>query len=226
VGAYQRALSLLAQNDSVSPSALANLRAQESAILSAVQEDGIRAGLRLASRNVVEPRLDEELASIRQKSDPQDRLGLVVQLAESSDRTPDHVLRDARILRFVIGVATGEIAQWIALGIAASSLLAMAAIFVPYWKHVIFWPSVTLLVGGSLLLVMAFSTVLDSSLLAPMVCTEADPESCRLVVDIGQNIATGMAAMFADASLKIIVAGGVGVLLSFIISRFSRRRAS
>jgi hypothetical protein len=224
--AYQRAFNLLEQNGSVSPAALANLRAQESAILSAIREGGTREGLKLASRSVVEPRLDEEIASLRQKSGPEDQLDLVEQLAESSDRTPDRVLRDARILRFVVGAATGEIAQWTALAIAALSILAMAAIFVPYWKHVIFWPSLTLLVGGVLLLLIAFSTVLDSSALVPVVCTEADPESCRLVLDIGQNIAAGVAAMFADAALKIIVAGGAGLFLSLVVSTFLRRKAS
>jgi hypothetical protein len=224
--AYQRAVNLLEQNGSVSPAALTNLRVQEPAIVSAIQEDGIREGLKLASRSIVEPRLDEEIASIRQKSGPQDRLDLVEQLAESSEQTPDQVLRDARILRFVIGAATGEIAQWTALAIAALSILAMAAIFVPYWKHVIFWPSVTLLVGGSLLLLIAFSTVLDSALLIPVVCTEADLDSCKLILDIGQNLATGMAVLFADAALKIIVAGGAGIFFSFIVSQLPRWKAS
>ena len=226
VDAYQRAVNLLAQNVSVSPTALANLNDQGPTILSAIQEDGIREGLKLASRSVVEPRLDEGIASIRQKGGPQDRLDLVEQLAESSDRTPDQVLRDARILRFVIGAATGEVAQWTALAITALCILAMAAIFVPYWKHVIFWPCVTLLVGGVLLLLIAFSTVLDSTLLAPAICTRTDLESCQLVLDIGQNIGTGIAALFADAALKIIVAGGAGVLLSLVVSKFLRRKAS
>jgi hypothetical protein len=226
VEAYQRAVNLLAQNGSLSPAALANLNEQEAVIVSTIREDGTREGLKLAGRRVVEPRLDEGIASIRQKSDPQDRLDLVEQLAESSDRTPGQVLRDARILRFVVGAATGEIAQWTALAITGLCILAMAAIFVPYWKHVIFWPSVALLVGGVLLLLIAFSTVMDWTPLAPVVCTGADPESCQLVLDIGQDIATGIAGTFADAALKIIVAGGAGLLLSFVVSNFLGRKAS
>jgi hypothetical protein len=210
----------------VSPAALANLNEQEPVIVPAIRDDGIREGLKLASRSVAEPRLDEMLASIRQKGDQQDRLHLVDRLAESSDRTPEQVLRDARIMRFLIRAATGEIAQWTALAIAALCLLAMAAIFVPYWKHVIFWPSITLLVGGSLLLIIAFSTVLDSNLWTPSICTGADSASCRLMLDIGQNIAAGVAVIFADAALKVIVAGGAGILLSFGVSKLTGRRAS
>jgi hypothetical protein len=35
-----------------------------------------------------------------------------------------------------------------------------------------------------------------------------------------------MAALFADAALKIIVVGGAGVLLSLVVSKFLRRKAS
>jgi hypothetical protein len=226
VRAYRQGVNLLTQRQSVSPAALANLNEQEPVIVPAIRDDGIREGLKLASRSVAEPRLDEMLASIRQKGDQQDRLHLVDRLAASSDRTPEQVLRDARIMRFLIRAATGEIAQWTALAIAALCLLAMAAIFVPYWKHVIFWPSITLLVGGSLLLIIAFSTVLDSNLWTPSICTGADSASCRLMLDIGQNIAAGVAVIFADAALKVIVAGGAGILLSFGISKLTGRKAS
>lgn len=225
VRAYQQAVDLLARDESLAPAQLANLNEQEPVIVPVVRDEGLREGLKLASRSVTEPRLDQMLAAIRQKADQQDRLHLVDQLAESSDRTPGQVLRDARVLRFLVRAATGEIAQWTALAIAVLCILAMAAIFVPYWKHVIFWPSVTLLIGGVLLLLLAFSTVLDSTLWTPSICTGADPKSCQLMLDIGQNIAAGIAAMFADAALNVIVAGGVGILLSFAVSKLTGRRA-
>jgi hypothetical protein len=226
VQAYEEAIDALVQSDSISPSAIANLKQQEPEIMAAIQGSDLKAALKLASRAVAEPHIDGAIASIRRNSDEQNRLDLIEKLAENSNRTPPQVLRDARTLRFLLQAATGMIAQWSALGFTVLFTLAMAAVFIPYWRHVIFWPSATFFVFGLLLLLIAVSTSLDLSLWSSAICQGPDNESCQLTLDIGRTIVSDIASRFVDASLKIILIGSIGILLSIIVSRFSKRKSS
>jgi hypothetical protein len=210
----------------VTPEAIANLEQQEPEIISTIQGSDLRAALKLASCAVAELRIDEAIASIRQNSDEQNRLDLVEEVAENNNRTYTEVLKDARILQFLVQALTGQIAQWSALGFTALCALAMAVIFVLYWRHVIFWPSATFFVFGLLLLLVAFSNTLDLSLWSSAICDGPDNESCQLTLDISQAIAAGITSSFVDTSLKIILISSVDILIAFIVSRLSKRKSS
>jgi hypothetical protein len=224
VQAYEQAIDTLEQSGAVSAEAVANLRRQEPGIIAAIQVSDLRTALKLASRSVAEPRIDEAIASIRQNSDEQNRLDLVEEVADSSDRTYPQVLKDARIVQFLVQSATGMIAQWTALGFTALCALAMAVVFIPYWKHVVFWPSAVFFVFGLLLLLAAFSKTVDLSPWSSAICNGPDIESCELTLDIGRAIAAGVTSRFVDTSLMIILISSIGILVSFIISRISERR--
>ena len=77
VQAYEQAIDTLEQSGAVSAEAVANLRRQEPGIIAAIQVGDLRTALKLASRSVAEPHIDEAIASIRQNSDEQNRLDLV-----------------------------------------------------------------------------------------------------------------------------------------------------
>lgn len=226
VQAYEQAIDALARNDAVAPDAIASLKQQEPEIIAALQGSDLRTALKIASRSAAEPRIDEAVASISRNSDEQNRLDLVEGVAENSNRTYAQVLKDARILQYLVQALTGEIARWSALGFTVLCALAMAVIFIPYWKHVIFWPSITFFVFGLLLLLMAFSNNLDLSLWLSEICQGPDNESCQLTFDISRTIAADITSRFIDTSLKIILISALGILVSFMISRISRRRSS
>jgi hypothetical protein len=225
IQAYEQAIDALARNGSISPGAIANLKQQEPEIIAALQGSDLRTALKIASRSVAEPRIDEAITSISQNSDDQNRLDLAEGVAENSNRTYAQVLKDARILQYLVQALTGEIAQWSALGFTVLCALAMAVVFIPYWKHVIFWPSVIFFIFGLLLLLMAFSNTLDLSPWLSAICQGPDNESCQLTLDISRTIAADITSSFVDTSLKILLLSAIGILVSLVISRISERKS-
>jgi hypothetical protein len=223
--AYQQAVDALSQSNSLAPAALTNLRQQEPEIRSAIRKGDLRESLELAGHAVAEARIDEALTVLRGKTGEQEHLDLVEQLANNIDRTPTQVLRDARILRLALQATTSVIARWTALAIAILCVVGIALLFVPYWKHVLFWPSLALFVCGLLLLIAAFSTALDTLYWSSMVCPRTDLTSCQLTLDVARNIAAGIGAWFAEGALKIIIIGSIGIIVTFIVSGILRRKS-
>jgi hypothetical protein len=224
--AYRQATAILEERGAVAPAALERLEASEPEILSAVGEGDLPRALRQAGRIVAEPRVEAAIDGVRARADQQGRLDLIEQVALNSDRTQAQVYQDARVLRFLVQITTGAVAQWTALILAALCLVLVAAVFIPYWKHVVLWPSLILLTLGLLMLLTAVSTWLDSAYWSPVVCKDGVQDTCGLTVDIAHHMAAGIAGVFADLALRITIAGSVGILAALVISRFVGRKWS
>ena len=222
---YRQALDVLAQSQAVSSGAIAYLKQQEPEIIAAIQGGDLRAALVVAGHGVAEPRIDEAVARIRGSGDAQMRVDLIEQLAEHSQRTRSQVLKDAGTLRFLVQALSSEIAQWSALVLTVLLALAVAAVFIPYWKHVIYWPSVMFFLFGLLLLLAAASATLDLSLWSSTVCKGPNNELCQLMVDTGRIFVGNIAARFVDTSLSIMLVSAGGILVGFIVSKVSERKA-
>ena len=170
--------------------------------------------------------LHHKRAPLRKHVGEVHRLNLVDQFAEANYRTSTEIRRDARILGVILRAATSSITRWVALSIAVLCVLGIAVLFIPYWKHVIFWPSVILLLCGTLLLLTTFGTTLETSYWASVLCKGMDPSQCALTVDVFREVAIGAGPWILDGALKILVIGSIGLILAFVVSRISRPKTS
>jgi hypothetical protein len=179
-----------------------------------LEEALIRSG-----HTVVGVRVGDAQEFILEKSDINRRLHLLEQLAENSDRTSAEIAQDFARLRWILGAAGSPITRWSALVVAALCFIGIAAIFVPYWKHFVFWPSLTLLIMGAVFLILALSTTLETNYWVSWLCQGNATGRCALRLDILRELAIGMGAEVVESTLKIILAGSVGLLLSIIVAK-------
>lgn len=226
VWAYQQAIDALSQDPSASPQAIAHLKAGESEILTLIRSDDLRGALKLSSVRVAEPHIDSELARFARNTDQQNRVDLVDLLAKNSERTSVQMLRDLRLLRFALQGAISPITAWLALILAIACVIAIAAVFIPYWRQAILWPSLVLSISGSLLLLLAFSITLDTSYWSSLACQERATAPCELSLDVAREIATGIGSWLAEGSLKLILIGATGLVVFFVVTPIFRRRSS
>ncbi len=226
IQAYQEALETIEGDGAVSSQAMGSLRQSESEALALIGQDKMREALKLSGRSVTEARIEQARTFILDRSNAVHRLNLVDQFAEANNRTPTQIRRDARILGLILRAATSSIAQWVGLSIAVLCVLGIALLFIPYWKHVIFWPSVILLLSGMLLLLTAFGTTLETSYWASVLCKGRDLSHCTLTLDVLREVAVGVRSGLVDGALKILVIGSIGLILAFVVSRMFRHKTS
>lgn len=222
---YLQTFDMLANNPSVSDSAIANLKRHEPEILNSIQPGDTTTALKLSSHAVAEPRIEESVAILLREANEQNRVDIIDQVAQDSSRTRSQVLRDASIMRGALHYGTGSIAQWTVLGFMALCTVAMAAVFVPYWRHVFFWPGITLFLSGLLLLAAGLFFTVDIPVWVSAICQEATSSSCALSLDVMRSIASGVGLDFIMPSLIVTLIGAAGILASVIAASFSRRRA-
>ncbi len=221
--AYQQALDMLAQSAAVSPEVLASLQSSEADILAAIRNSDTKTALKIASRAAAEPVIDEALAEMRGLLDEQGRFDLVEWIGGLSNLSRSEVVSDADLVRrgVSIGVADGAIA---ALVVMAVGTAALALVFFPHWRHVVFWPGVVLLLAGLLFLAIGWWLTLNIPGLGAEVCGANTDITCSLSVDVARSIASEVGSKFITPSLIVLGIGAFGVLLSIFLGASNGRR--
>jgi hypothetical protein len=222
---YLQAFDTLANTPSVPDSAIANLKRHEVEILATIQPGDTTTALKLASHAVAEPRIEKSIAVLLKEANGEGQVDIIDQVAQDSSRTRREVLRDASFMRTALRYGTGDVAQWTVLGFMALCTVAMAAVFVPYWRHVFFWPGAMLFLSGLLLLTAGLLFTIDIPVWASAICDEANSSSCGLSLDAMRSITSGVGLDFILPSLIVTLIGAGSVLASFIAASFLRRRA-
>jgi hypothetical protein len=217
--AYRDAFTALGRNDESSEPVITQLSQSQGETLDLIRAGRLEEALIRSGHTVVGVRVGDAQEFILEKSDINRRLHLLEQLAENSDRTSAEIAQDFARLRWILGAAGSPITRWSALVVAALCFIGIAAIFVPYWKHFVFWPSLTLLIMGAVFLILALSTTLETNYWVSWLCQGNATGRCALRLDILRELAIGMGAEVVESTLKIILAGSVGLLLSIIVAK-------
>jgi hypothetical protein len=183
--AYLQAVDSLA-GSTLSSAALANLDQEEQAITEAFRQGDIRAALKLVTRAIAGDAVDSAIVELRNDLDRNDRFDAVDKIAESVG-TRQETLERFRLIRTSLGLLTGLVGT-VALAIVIIGVLAMAAVFHWFARHMIRWPGVTLIFCGLSYLIVSWSI---SALVGPWEsawCSFVDASSCNLAVDVGSEL--------------------------------------
>ncbi len=223
--AYEKAFDILEESNTVPLDAMANLRRHEAEILATVQVSDITTALKLSSRAISERQVDSAIKLLKRNANQLGRVDLLQQVAEDSERTRNQVVKDANLLRTILSFGTGKPALWTALGIMALSIFSMAVVFVPYWKHVFFWPGAALFGTGFILLISGLFFAADIQIWASAVCQDVNSPSCRLTMDVVRAAASDIGVSVLAPSLYVLIIGAGGILAAGIISTLEKTKA-
>ena len=215
--AYQLALDSLMQQPSAPQEAVSNLQSQRREIIDALGGDDARASLKLASRSAAEPRIDESIAELREALDERDRFDFLTQIANEQNQTRVELLDDFKRTQIAVNLAT-SVAPILALGLMAFFSLLSGLIFFPQLKHIILWPSATLLITGLLFLLVGLLLTVDFPSNVVEECNGLTSSSCSLTLDIINAITSDIGSVFIQPSAIVAIIGGSGILLSILLS--------
>jgi hypothetical protein len=222
--AYGAAFDSIASDPQVAESTKQAIEQHRGEVLESIAVGDVDTALKLSSHIVTNPLIDEAISGLMVNLDDQNRLDLVKEIAEDSQRPRDQVVNDANLMRFVLRAGTHQAALWTALGLMGLFTLLIAILFVPYWRHVFFWPSAMLFVFGGLLLVAGVFFLLDIPSWGFWICQNSDSPSCVLSLDVLRSMAFGFGVDFIQPSAIVVVIGCAGLLVSVIVGLFSRNR--
>lgn len=212
--AYTQATSALSEDPSIHEDAKANLREREADVVAALNAGDVKAGLKLAAEAVAMPRIDQAIVELREDLDEMGHLELVHRVVEETDLTREEVIEDSADVRSLVRGVTG-VGPVVALVLMALVTIAIGLIFIPHRRHILFWPSASLLVIGLIFLALGWLLTLNAPW-ASGLCDNADA-SCILGVNLVQDIISRIGGSFMMPSIIVVVVGAIGALPSILM---------
>jgi uncharacterized membrane protein len=183
-----------------------------------------RQFLKVATRAVVGPILDDTLARLRQRLDSQDRLDIIETVARSNNETAAAELR-ADIENFRDQISRVRLwGKTVALAVGVSATVAMLLIYLPSLTNALRWPGLTLLLTGGVLYVLAkilentlpeqVNGLIDSRMVST---SELSPLGAELITDISCSLVQQSVEGIATPALLLLVVGAVLFAGSFLL---------
>ena len=190
----------------------------------------IKEALKIGARGLAGPLIDEALDDIRDQLDDNERLDLIDIAAENndpagweadSDNTRKEFLEDVDFVKDII--ERGDLRVFVAFLAIVGGCLAMAFVHMPHMASGLRFPGITLFFSGLLFLVIGvvfnsqvkdlFNDLLDKG-------AENSPVPASMfdiITDVLTSMASDIASGFVTPSIVMIVAGGILLILSFIV---------
>ena len=179
-------------------------------------EGDTKAFLGQAAPLLLRPVIDTSLTQLRRDLQEGDRLDLLEQFAEhSDDLTRGEIDEQAEFFRESLDTASGT-GRVIALVTVIVGSLLLAAVHLPRPTDMLRWPGLTLLLGGSVCLVVGF--VLNSALpgeirkaVASSTHFSQDIPMTAIILagDLAESFARQLTSGFVSATVVVLVAGAV-----------------
>ncbi len=216
VAAYVRALESLAASGALTTMASEALDAREDEIAGHLESGRIEDGLKVMVRAIAEPVIDAGIAELRTELDADDRLDLLVRVAES-EQTREQLEEDARSLRLWINIALGP-ARWLALLGVVAGTIAIGAVCLPHKRHLAFWPGITLIVAGLPVVILGWVLTLGIPTSVYTSCNENIEAGCGLGLDVIATLAKDVGGDFIWPSVVILAIGASAILASTVLA--------
>ena len=216
VAAYVQAVESLDASGALTTIASEALAIQEDEITGHLAADRIEDGLKVMVRTIAEPVIDDGIAELRTDFDVDDRLDLLVRVAEPGE-TREQLEDDARSLRLWIKIALGP-ARWLALLTMVVGTIAIGAVCLPHKRHVAFWPGIALIVAGGPFLVLGWVLTLGVPTSVYESCNKNVDAGCGLGLDVVETLARGVGSDLVGPSLVVIVVGVLAFVASTLLA--------
>lgn len=216
VAAYVQAVESLDASGALTTMASEALAMQEAEITRHLEAGRIEDGLKVMVRAIAEPVIDDGIAELRTDLDVDDRLDLLVRVAEP-DQTRELLEDDARSLRLWINIALGP-ARWLALLTMVVGTIAIGAVCLPHKRHVAFWPGIALTVAGAPFLVLGWVLTLGVPTSVYESCDKNLDAGCGLGLDVVETLAKGVGSDLVWPSVVVTVIGVSAIVASTLLA--------
>ena len=211
------------EGDPTFPSvALEGLRSRAEDIKTPLGKGDVKDALKVGARAVAGPIIDQAIGNIEKELDEDRRLDLVKVAAENSDKSRKDFLKQADFGRNLID-SLGIGVAFAILAVAGGSLL-MGLIQIPHMSSFFRVPGITLLLSGTLFLILGIvANSQVSGLLNDLIDRGAEgktviPDSMIDVIsDVIASMASDIAGGFIVPSVAIMVVGLVLIVVSGLI---------
>ena len=226
--AFDQVLSRLPDYLELPPPARANLAAAAPALRAQFIAGNTRQFLKIATRSLAEPVLEQEIAAAAVASglDDRKRLPLLPLLAAATGYpTPEELQGDLAPFRKDLN----QFLDWgrlISLTVVILGTALMGLLYLPQLPRCLRWSGITLLLSGlaALLLGWLATAVLPGAaadgirqLLA--LDTELSPAAVNLLADLGQELTAGLLGGIGNGGLALALFGAVLLALAYILER-------
>ena len=219
--AYDNAFKAI-KDAGLSEKALSGLDEQRDVITELIGEGEIKESLKVSSRGLVGPLVDESLDELREKLDDQERIDLTDIAAEHSHQSKDVFLKEFATLRDVID--RGSVGVRISMAVTVIGIFLMMTVHLPHLASSIRWPGVTLLLSGLIILIASlalnsrlegqFNDLIDqgSTAISPI-----PPAMINIASDVLTSMAADVAGGFILPSIIVMVVGLAMLIISFFV---------
>ena len=183
----------------------------------ALGQSDSREAMKLAARSVASPYVDEAVAEIRVHLDDQDRFDIVEAAAKAFEMTHEEFLAEIDSVRAPIS-ALHRVGPTVALVIMAITTILLALVNMPHRVAMILWPSIVLILTGTIAIVVS---LLLPALIPPVsheVCGDAANFACEPMLDILRELRQVMAEFPVIPSITLILIGSPCVAAAAILT--------
>ena len=217
---YDMAIQTLRDSD-FPVSALDGLDKRADEVKDQLGKGSIKEALKIGARGLAGPLIDEALDDIRDELDSQERLDLIDIAAENNDQTTDDFLKDVDLVRDIISQT--DLGVFLTMLAIIGGSIAMAFVHIPHMASGLRFPGLTLFLSGAVFLVIGLvfksqAKDLGNDLLDKGAENSPIPSSMfDIITDVLTSMASDVASGFVTPSIVMMVAGGVLLILSFVV---------
>ena len=194
--------------------AKANLAREVDAIANALEGGDPNTALKLATRAIADPVIDDSIDNLREDLDEAGRYSAIDKIAESVGSRHE-TLERFRFARTVLRLLIGALSV-VAFVVFVAAIGGISGVFYPYPKHMARWPGIALIVCGVVFFVVGLSVSSFVGVWESLWCPFVEVPSCNLTIDVASELLSDAATGMTLWSIAVTAAG----ILAIAAARF------